>query len=201
MIIKIVCAGNNHFEELYQKDEDELLVGVDGGIENILNLGLKVDLALGDFDSTDIEKVKAACSNVKVFPKEKDFGDLELAIIEVIDLDFEKIIIYNATGNRLDHFYATINVLIKYSDYNIEILDKSNSIKIIKNDTIIEKTKYKYCSLFAVEEDTIISLTNLKYNLTDYLLKRDDNLCLSNEIIEKGLIKVNNRKLIVIETL
>ena len=31
MIYKIVCAGENHFAELYKKDNEEVIIAVDGG--------------------------------------------------------------------------------------------------------------------------------------------------------------------------
>lgn len=202
MIAKIVCAGVDSFESLYQQDESELMIGVDGGIYNIANLGLKVDLGIGDFDSCNIEDVIMHCKRIKKFPKEKDLGDLELAIEEIADLNVDKIIIYNATKDRLDHFVANLNILIKYAHkYDIEMVDAKNSIKVINKTSVFKKSKYQYLSIFPVEEGTIISLKGFKYNLSSYHLKLNDNLCLSNEIVDEGIIEVNNKKLLILETL
>ena len=200
MIIKIVAAGENQFSRLYRPDIDEMLVGVDGGINNIVDMGLTADLGIGDFDSCNIEEVVMACSKVKVFPKEKEKGDLELAVLEVKDIPHEKIIIYNGTGGRLDHFYAILNVLIKYSDAKIEVVDDLNLIRIIDHSIRLEKSEYKYFSFFALENDTIITLKGFKYPLSNYNLSIRDNLCLSNELIKDGYLEVNNKKLLVIET-
>lgn len=201
MIIKIVCAGNNDFKELYQPDEKELLVGVDGGIYEIVKMGKKVDLAVGDFDSCNIEEVVMHCDKIRAFPREKDYSDLELAIMEIKDYQFEKVIIYNATGGRLDHFQASLNILIKYSNLNIEIIDNRNLIKVINQTTTIAKSQYKYCSLFAIDEGVRISLKGFRYPLENYALHKFDNLCLSNEIINEGLIEINNKRLLVIESI
>lgn len=201
MIIKIVCAGNNDFKELYQPDEKELLVGVDGGIYEIVKMGKKVDLSVGDFDSCNIEEVVMHCDKIRAFPREKDYSDLELAIMEIKDYQFEKVIIYNATGGRLDHFQASLNILIKYSNLNIEIIDNRNLIKVINQTTTIAKSQYKYCSLFAIDEGVRISLKGFRYPLENYALHKFDNLCLSNEIINEGLIEINNKRLLVIESI
>ncbi|HPN61456.1 MAG TPA: thiamine diphosphokinase [Bacilli bacterium] len=200
MIIKIVVVGENQFTRLYQPDADEMLVGVDGGINYIIQMGLTADLGIGDFDSCNIEEVVMACSKVKVFPKEKEKSDLELAILEVKDLHHEKIVIYNGTGGRLDHFIAILNVLIKYSEANIEVVDEHNLMRIISQPTKLVKRDYKYFSLFALEEGTIISLQGFKYPLTNYHLAIHDNLCLSNELVEDGFLEVNNKKILVIES-
>jgi len=177
-----------------------MLIGVDGGIHDIQRKGLVVDLGIGDFDSCYIEDVVNSCSKVKVYPKEKDFSDLELAIREVISVPHEKIVIYNATGGRLDHFYANLNILIKYYPYNLEIVDTANLIRIVSQPTKLEKTPYQYLSFFALEEGTIITLKGFKYELNEYHLEPLDNLCLSNELVGEGYLEVNNKKLLVIES-
>ncbi|MCK9536207.1 MAG: thiamine diphosphokinase [Bacilli bacterium] len=202
MIIKIVSAGPNGFKKLYHPDADEFLVGVDGGIYNIVEKGLKVDLAVGDFDSCNIEEVIIHCSKVKFYPEKKDLSDLELAVQEVLPMKSDKIEIYNATGGRIDHFIAALNVIISYSDYNIEMFDERNHICIIRENTIFKKSKYKYCSFFAIENDTIISLSGFKYQLNKYHLHPFDNRCLSNEIVqEEAQVTLNGKRLLVIETL
>ncbi|MCK9471092.1 MAG: thiamine diphosphokinase [Bacilli bacterium] len=201
MIIKIVCAGRDHFSKLYRPSEDEMLVGVDGGIYEIVKMDKKVDLAVGDFDSCNIEDVVMHCNKIRVFPKDKDFGDLELAIMEVKDLEFEKIEIYNATGGRLDHYQATINVLCKYPELNIEIINERNRIRVIDQNIRLEKRDYKYVSLFAIDEGARVSLTNFKYELNNYLLNKLENLGLSNEIVaDYGEIEVNGKRILLFET-
>lgn len=202
MIIKIVGAGTNDFKNLYRPDPGEFLVGVDGGIYSIIDKGLDVDLAIGDFDSCNINEVIAHCSRVITFPPKKDHSDLELAIREIASMRAKRIEIYNATGGRLDHFIAALNVLVCYAGYNIEMFDERNHIYILRDDTMLKKTKYKYYSFFAIETGTIISLTGFKYELHDYKLSRHDNLCLSNEITKsEAVVRINGRAVLVIETI
>lgn len=198
MIIKIVCAGFSNFKKLYSNDKDEYIVSVDGGAKDIIELGLPIDLALGDFDSFDIEVVKKYTDNIVKYPSEKDYGDFELAIQQILKLNPDQILVYNVTGNRLDHFLATLNVLKKYYDLNIKIIDEKNIIYILNNTTKIEKNKYKYISFFSIFEDTVISLNGFKYNLVNYKLSIGDNLCLSNEITnEYGKIIINKPVLVI----
>lgn len=202
MIIKIVCAGVDGFKNLYSPDPDEFLIGVDGGIYHIIDRGLNVDLAVGDFDSCDIGEVIRHCSNVKRYPREKDFSDLELTVREAITMKGERIEIYNATGGRLDHFIAALDVVAAYSDYRLVMFDERNRIYVISSDTAVKKSKYKYCSFFALENGAEITLSGFKYPLEAYRPRPFDNLCLSNEIVgEEGLVKVNGKKILVIETL
>lgn len=201
MIIKIVCAGANDFLSLYTEDENEMLVGVDGGIYEILKLDKKVDMAVGDFDSCNIEEVVMLCNKIRVFPKEKDYGDLELAIMEVKDCNFERIEIYNATGGRLDHYQATINILVKYFHLNIFVIDGRNKISVINQAITLKKDEYKYISIFAIDEGLRITLNGFKFELNNYLLNRFENLGLSNEIIkEEGTIELNGKRALLFKT-
>lgn len=201
MIIKIVCAGFDEFKKLYTPSPSEMLVGVDGGINEIVRLGKEVDLAVGDFDSCNIEEVVMYCNKIRVYPKDKDLGDLELAILEVKDFEFEKIEIYNATGGRLDHYQACINILAKYPNLNIELIDGRNRIKVTDKNVEIKQSEYKYVSLFAIDDGAKVTLTGFKYDLNNYSLNRLDNLALSNEIIaDIAKIEVNGKRLLMFET-
>ena len=199
MIVKIVCAGENHFKNLYKKDQEEYLIAVDGGLNTISEMNLVADLAIGDFDSCDINEYN--CYKEKItFNKIKDESDLELAVIHAFKLNFEKIVIYNATGNRLDHFYASILLLNKFSKKNIEIVNNNNKIKVINETTVFKKSEYKYISFFALEEDVVITLEGFYYNIKDYKLETSNPLGLSNEIKEEGKVIINNKKVLVIES-
>lgn len=197
MIIKIVCAGENHFSKLYQPDENEYIIGVDGGIKVLRDNNVKIDLAVGDFDSIDESEVKA--SQVILLNKIKDQSDLAVALQAATQIEHQKIIIYNATGNRLDHFYSAILELVRYIKYNIEIVNSDNKIYVKKGYFEIPKSNYKYVSFFAFE-DTYITLAGFKYPLDNYFLTKSDPLCLSNEIVSNIGRVYSQKPIIVIES-
>lgn len=199
MIVKIVGAGENDFSSLYKKDIDEYIIAVDGGIKAVNEAGIKADLAIGDFDSCDINLYKNSYLKRLTFEKRKDYSDLELSLIECEKLNPDKVIIYNATGNRLDHFYANLLMLERYFHLNLEMVNKNNHISVINKDTCFEKNEYKYISFFALEE-AVISLKGFSYELDNYELSINDTLCLSNEVNNKGCIFVNNKKILVIRS-
>lgn len=187
----LVASGIDNFKLCYEKHDDDCIWAIDGGLRALQNEGIVPDVFVGDNDS--------AFSNSIVVKKQvvmlntcKDVSDLEEALI-IIQKKYsgEEVIIYNATGGRSDHYIANIRLLLKYSNMNITIEDSSNKIYLIKNNKEITKTKYKYISFFNVYDDTIITLKGFKYNLTDYNMKRFDNLCLSNEIEKIGYVNTN----------
>ena len=70
------------------------------------------------------------------FPFEKDETDLELAINWAIDQKPSNIHIFGATGGRMDHFLANIQLLQKErilqydTRINIYIVDEKNSLTV-----------------------------------------------------------------------
>ncbi|MFA6627524.1 MAG: hypothetical protein WCT17_03225, partial [Bacilli bacterium] len=95
----------------------------------------------------------------------------------------------------------TINLLIRYTHLPIEILDNHNHFYVVNSRTVFKKGRYKYVSFFAIDPKTIITLEGFKYDITGYQLGQLDNLCLSNEIVEKeGILMTNNKKILVIQS-
>ena len=70
MIYKIVCAGENHFAELYKKDNEEVIIAVDGGYKVLCENNVKTNYFFGDFDS--LEETEIACDNIKKYSSIKD---------------------------------------------------------------------------------------------------------------------------------
>ncbi len=207
MIIKIVCAGVDDFSKIYSHDDDEFLIGVDFGAEVIIKNRLNPDLAIGDFDSGSINKIKTKSKSLIIYQSDKDQSDLELALNHIASIGFQeqydaklikKIVIYNATGKRLDHYQSVINLLIRFTHLPIVLVDKNNMIEIVNSNTFFYKNEFKYISFFAVDPGAIVSLKGFKYNIENYHLGIHDCICLSNEIVEeKAELKTNNKKILV----
>ena len=200
MIIKIVCNGDDSFSKLYEHDDNEFIIGVDGGCKVLIENKINIDLAMGDFDSFPLEEVKKYTKHILVLRKDKDKSDLDMVIDQVHTLyDVTKIIIYNATGGRLDHYHGIINALCKEDKYPIEIVNDSNYISTFYGERQFSHDDYKYISFFALEDNTIISIVDFKYQVQSHILNRFDNLCLSNELEDKGVVRTN-KKIIVYKT-
>ena len=198
MIYKLVCASDDSFSKLYSKDEDEVIIAVDGGYNVLKSNNITVDYYFGDKDS--LTECDIVATKQFEYNSIKDDSDFDLVIKFLIDKikisNVDKIFVYNATGGRLDHYNAILNTIIKYSDYNIYLFDKNNCIYMSDYKNIINKNNYKYISFFSVEDDTVITLKGMKYNIENYNLNVRDNLCLSNEIIDYGIFETNKKVLI-----
>lgn len=195
--ILVASSPNNSFEKLYLPKSYDLIVGVDGGCSKITKY--QVDIAFGDFDSLT---VPVNAKKVYRYKKEKDETDLELAVEQIIKMDdIDEIIIYNATGGRLDHFLCNLKLLERYVDYNIAIIDEQNKISCLTTGIYnIAKSNYQYFSLIPCVGSNV-TIKNALYEITNKDVLRTDTYTVSNEFIDgEVFITVNQGMLYLIES-
>lgn len=162
-------------------------IAVDGGILSLNRLNIQPKYIIGDFDSADFSIVENL-DNVTKLPCRKDYTDTEVAIIEAIELGYDELELYGVTGGRLDHFFAICRLLKKYENISIRIIDDINIISLLrKGKSYIYKNNYDYISFFSTI-DTTVSIKNVAYPLCNYMLRYQDPLCVSNEIIKEPCI-------------
>lgn len=172
------------FYKIYKNQPNDYLIGVDGGAISIIDRNLQLDLAIGDFDSTNqLELIKQKALKVLVYPIEKNETDLELAIMNSPTND---IYIYDNIGGRLDHEILSVNLLYKYQDKNITILNETNKIVYLKKGKYnIAMEHYNHFS-FIIPNKAIVSTNNTLYNLNNQQLSNMDTYCTSNNILDKN---------------
>ncbi|RYM07219.1 thiamine diphosphokinase [Sporolactobacillus sp. THM7-7] len=168
-------------------------IGADRGTYVLLRNGLRPVRAFGDFDSLNDKEKRAVFGSgldLSVFPKEKDKTDLELAIDWTLSRHPEECLILGATGGRLDHGLANVQLLLKgiHSRTRLQILDRKNVITVLIPGTyhIKRNPDYPYLSFLAVTEKvTGLTLRGVKYPLSDAELGLGSSLCISNEAEEE----------------
>ncbi len=85
------------------------VVAADSGLEQARRLSLRVDLAVGDFDSSQSETLALAVAEgcrVERHPVAKDATDLELALVAARSWGAERVVVVGGAGGRLDHLVA-----------------------------------------------------------------------------------------------
>ncbi len=186
-----------NIKELINIDEYKIYA-VDSAVKDLINQKIKIDLAIGDFDSLKDKSVLKHLKTIKL-SEMKDDSDTAYAIRHAYQQSEEVILIGGLHSKRVDHLIANIMLLEKYP--NLTIIDSNNIIKRYDEGTyIIEKLNYKYISLFPIT-DAKINIKDTLYELSDYELYRFDTLGLSNEIIKKqAMLTVSKGTLLVIQS-
>jgi thiamine pyrophosphokinase len=213
MKINLVAGGPLSLVPDFQLFDDShvVWVGIDRGVFYLLNAGIKPAMAFGDFDSVTVEElaeIEKEVSDLKKFKPEKDETDMELALNWAIEQQPESISIFGATGGRLDHLMANIQLLLKPLQQGIniptEIID-TNNILYVKNPGTYTANKledFKYISFLpATPSVSGMTLENFKYPLKDCHIPMGSTLCISNELIrDHGTFSFSEGILLVVRS-
>jgi len=196
--IKVFCGPNTYdFKKLYFEEINEYLVGVDSGLEYLLNIDKQIDLAVGDFDSinsSSFEKIKEKCKEIIKLEKDKSMTDIAFALDYIYNnMDYDQIEVYGGISGRIDHFLANLNLISKYE---FSMRDDYHYIYFLKKGKHEINNFKKYVSFFALEDVYGLTMKGFKFNLDSYYLSTNDSLCVSNE--GSGVIEFTKGKLLVI---
>src|SRR4051794_27377042 len=83
------------------------VVAADSGLHHAQELGVPVDIVVGDLDSVDEIRLARAVETgtvVERHPVDKDYTDLELALQVAGRLGATDVLVVGGAGGRLDHF-------------------------------------------------------------------------------------------------
>ena len=212
---QVVVVSGGNIEDAFavsvlEKEQPELMIAADSGMEFFYRNGIKPDVIVGDFDSVKPEALAYFKGQPDIELRElnpiKDDTDTEFAIRLAIERGAEKITILGGTGSRLDHVLGNIELLgigLK-KRVSIELLDAHNRIRMIdKGITLLKGEQFgTYVSLIPYTSQVErLSLCGFKYPLTDYCLKGFCSLGVSNEIAEEeAVITFDKGILLVIES-
>lgn len=210
----IIAGGdvNIPFITCYLEDKQfDTIVCADSGLDVAYQLGLSVQYAMGDFDSASkesITKYNDSGTEFIRYPVEKDATDTHIVLDWVVDKLPSEIILLGATGKRLDHFLANVNVLMKPLSYGIPtyIVDEHNCLYLLDRSYVFHREKMhgKYISFLPfTEEVSAVYLRGFKYELDGQTLTLGNSIGVSNELSEESdtaLIEFGEGVMIAIES-
>lgn len=193
-----------------QKNDYGYVIACDRGMNFFKRNAICPDLILGDFDSTDVKTVdhfkQQRAVQIQQYPAQKDWTDTELAVRKALEYMPEQIDLVGATGSRLDHMLANLQLLARglAAGVPIHLMDTHNRVRMIDRTLTLKKEEQygDYVSLIPYTQTvTGVTLCGMKYPLTDAVLTADASLGISNEIVkETAEISMKSGKLLVIES-
>lgn len=201
------CDTQRLKRQLTLHDKD-LCIAADGGLDYLLEVGMKPDIVLGDMDSLeDEERIDTRCTDfrIKRLPVEKDDTDMLAAIKEGLAAGYRQFELYGALGGRLDHTFANVQCLLYLLNQDAKgmIVGDDVTLILIRNDRISfaadHTEKGKRVSVFAFGGDAYgVSEKGLKYLLDNVTVKLEFPIGVSNEFIgEDAEIAVENGMLLI----
>ena len=194
----IANGASCSFELLGQLLEwSPIVVVLDSAIERVLQLDIKVDVLLGDFDgdfNPEIYKEKQYPLEIVHTPNQ-DKTDLEKALDYLIEKGHQAVNIVWATGKRADHTITNITNIIRYRNkLKIVILDDHSKIFLLPNKFEKWYTASTPISLIPIGKVTGITTQNLFYPLQNEELTMGYRTGSSNHVIKDGIVSITHQE-------
>jgi thiamine pyrophosphokinase len=164
----------------------ETIVAADGGLDRALELGLDVDVVIGDLDSVSDEALEAAeatGARVVGHPEAKDATDLELALDEAVALGARRVLVVTSADGRLDHLLGSLLLLgsERYADLELDALVGGAIVHVVRGARRLSGARGELVSLLALGGPaTDVSTDGLEYPLAGETLEPGSSRGISN---------------------
>jgi thiamine pyrophosphokinase len=171
------------------------VVVLDSAIERVLELEIKVDVLLGDFDSGfDANYYKEIQHPLEIIhTPNQDKTDLEKAFEFLIERNFPAVNVVWATGKRADHTITNITSIAKFrNQLKIVLFDDHSKIHLLPQKFQKWYPKNTVISLIPIGEVHGIHSENLFYPLKNDSLTIGYRTGSSNHVAEDGLITIEH---------
>ena len=165
---------------------ESFVVAADGGADAALELGLRVDLAIGDFDSITADGLAAleqAGTRIERHPAAKDATDLELALDAALAAEPRRILLVGAAGGRLDHLLSSLELLgsSRYAHVELDAQLGAARVHVIRRTRTLAGTPGELLSLHALHGAANgVTTEGLEYPLAGETLEPGSSRGVSN---------------------
>lgn len=193
----IIANGASCSQELLGQllEWSPLVIVLDSAMERVLDLGIKVDILLGDFDrGFDPEYYRE-----KQFPLEivhtpdQNKTDLEKAFDYLIDRKIPSVNVVWATGKRTDHTITNLTNITRYRNLlKIVILDDHSKVFLLPKKFEKWYPANTPISLIPIGHVTGIHSENLFYPLQNDSLTMGYRTGSSNHVTIDGLVIIEH---------
>ena len=184
-----------------------LIIAADSGLHAAQKLEMHVDFVIGDFDSVDasaLARATSAHTQTIRHSADKDFTDLESALLFAADKKSERIVIVTAGGGRLDHQFGFVAAMFnpKLREIKVEALWHTSRLFALQGPATLDVTT-QIGDTIALQsfsdKSAKISTTGLRWQLTDESLANFETRGVSNIAIENQVsVSFESGQLLVI---
>lgn len=148
-----------------------LVVCADGGANHAMELGVKPDIILGDFDSILPETRRHFTSIEQLHVDDQNNTDLEKAVEYCLSRHATSADIVGASGARIDHTVIGLGIFKKYGEkIHLRMLDTLGELTLIQKEIHLPTHESEVFSLIPLDTCTGVTTKNLKYPLTNETL-------------------------------
>ena len=195
----IIANGASCSEELIGQllEWSPLVIVLDSAMDRVLELGIKIDVLLGDFDcdfNPEIYLEKQYPLEIVHTPNQ-DKTDLDKAFDYLIAKGHKAVNVIWATGKRADHTITNITNIVAYRDQlKIVVLDDHSKVFLLQKKYEKWYPKNTTISLIPIGKVTGITTKNLFYPLKNEELIIGYRTGSSNHVAEDGIVTIEHQE-------
>ncbi len=172
-----------------------LVVVLDSAMERVVELGIKVDVLLGDFDrGFDANYYRESHYPIEIIhTPDQDKTDLEKAFDYLYARNIPAVNVVWATGKRADHTITNLTNIVNYREkLKIVIIDDHSKVFLLPRKFEKWYTEKTPISLIPVGKVTGIHSTNLHYPLKEDTLTMGYRTGSSNFVTKDGIVVIEH---------
>jgi thiamine pyrophosphokinase len=179
----------------FQKEGYTTLICADGGSNSALKMNIIPDVIIGDLDSISSEALKEFKSVSKIIRlKRQNDTDVEKCLKYAISKKYDEALLVGVTGNRLDHTFCNLGIVLKfYPQINISLIAENSFLKAYRGRVELKTFPGETISLYGILSKTKIFSQGLQYELQNVSLPFGVRESTSN-IAKKNLVKLKINK-------
>lgn len=191
---------------LLMQVKDTRVIAADGGMAHAKMLGLEPELWVGDFDSTSV-KLESAYSQTprQQFEAAKAKSDGELAIDEALKRGANALVLVGALGGaRSDHQMMILTNAMALAQRGLPIILTSGleeATCVLPGEIKIDLPKTTVFSVIGLTDLEGLTLTNVRWPLSNHDVGFGSTLTLSNEALGPIAVSLKNGKAILFSNL
>lgn len=168
----------------FQKKGFSTLICADGGANSALKMNLIPDYIIGDLDSISNEAIRKFKNTSRIIRiKRQNDTDVEKSIKHALKLKFNETLLMGVTGNRLDHTFCNLGIVIKFFPrIKIALIAENSYLKPYTGDTLLKTCLGETVSIYGLDKRTKIISKGLKYELKNISLPFGEKESTSNVV-------------------
>lgn len=185
----------------FQKRNYKKLICADGGANSALKMDLVPDVIIGDLDSISPAALNEFKSISKVIRlKRQNDTDVEKCLKYAISKGYDEALLVGMTGNRLDHTFCNLGIVLKFfPKINISFVAENSYLKPYNRKAELKTYKGETISVYGFDRKTKISSVGLEFPLKNISLPFGEKESTSNIVTsDKVELKISNGVIFVI---
>lgn len=177
------------------------LICADGGANSARKYNIIPDVIVGDFDSIEERTISAFKNKSKIIHVRSQYStDVEKCLHYAIKNKFSEAVLIGVTGDRLDHTFCNLGIVLKFFEkIKLSIAAENSFLSVFSGNVELQTFPGETISLYGFNSKTKIFSEGLKYPLKNISLPFGEKESTSNvALTDKVKLKIKGGKIFIV---